>query len=215
MNIAVSRVSIKGRRLNFKSLVAMIRNSIFFISFFLIVLYLNFCFVAYSPIWYKLNCNCIAKCRDLGETKTNKFYNELTAYFLHKGTLEWQWSTKEKKHLDEVRKIFDFLFFIFCILLFFFVITFSFSKLKKYSRINIFLSLFFLLLIPVFDCFWSHIFHLLLFRNDYWINNILDVSYYILPISFFISSLTFISLSSAIINLLIYILTKRAKKSNC
>jgi len=176
---------------------------IFFLFFSLIflTLYIPLSFTIYSNSWYNFNSN---PQNVLSKNDLNNATSNLINYFEHKENLNILWNEKEKKHMSDVRQIFDFLFIIFILNLINLFIFFKKKLIKKFVKINILVISSFILLLPIFQFFWNNIFHLIMFNNNFWIINPNDISYYLFPLSFFYNSTIFIILISIILNLVVY-----------
>ena len=167
-------------------------------------------FTTYSSSWYKLVCNFHNRCEKYGINNSYKKIDELTNYFIHNGVLLDKWSSKEKLHLEEVRGIFDKMFLIGIFTIIFLVVNRKdFYNLNKFSKVNILIICCFFLIIPFFGKFWRDVFHPLIFDNNLWLNNRLDVSFYIMPRKFFKITVGFIFSFCLITNLLIYLYTRK------
>lgn len=70
-------------------------------SLLYLTLYVPTAFMAYSPLWYNLNCMIHPGCKYIGNARASKYIDELTGFFLHLGELASGWTTKEKIHLGE------------------------------------------------------------------------------------------------------------------
>ncbi len=186
---------------------------LFLISFLYICLYLPLAFTIYTPHWYDINVdNQRMENANLDKELINGQINDIVGFFLHKNSLNGLWSDKEILHLYDVRHIYDFLFAFFLIFAILFVLTFNIDKIKKYSLVNILFSFSLLSILPFFVYFWDKIFHLLMFRNSYWIIDYDSMFYYMFPYSFFSNSLIFIIIISIFINLIIYLCFSFIKK---
>ncbi|MGH7885047.1 MAG: DUF1461 domain-containing protein [Thermodesulfobacteriota bacterium] len=173
---------------------------LFFVSFLYITFFVPMSFSIYNPGWFKFVCNFHDRCEKRGLEESHKAIDQLTGYFFHQNELDLKWTKKEKLHLKEVRVMFDKLVKTFLVMLLIFFITFNLKRLKRFSLINFFIILSFLVVIPFFKTFWRDIFHPLLFNNKLWLNNRFDFSYWIMPRKFFQITVGFIIISSALIN---------------
>ncbi len=142
--------------------------------------------VLYFPFWYEINCNWHGRCEQFGNEKATDRIHELVAYMSHVGELSGSdWTLKEKWHLEEVRRIFDCLFFAGIVAGGLLILLFNTKTIRWASIGNIVLLLCFCGILPFFGFFWRDIFHEWLFDNAFWKNNPHDVSYYIMPRVFF------------------------------
>ncbi|MCA9496230.1 MAG: DUF1461 domain-containing protein, partial [Nanoarchaeota archaeon] len=184
---------------NIKIICEKMNKFVFFISLFFILLYIPFSFTVYSHSYHKYNF--------LNQDISSEIKNEdilvadknLINYFLHKEKLNEMWNINEKKHMEDVRNIYDCLLILFFIFL---IISFFYSKLslkyinkkflEKCLKINILITISLLFIIPFFSYFWNNIFHKIMFNNKFWIYKNGDMSYYLFPNEFFLNSLIFI-----------------------
>lgn len=182
---------------------------LFFISFLYVTFFLPISFSTYNPNYFKFMCNFHERCERKGIEKTHSAIDQLTGYFLHQNNLDTRWTKKEKLHLKEVRVMFDQLVKTFLIMFLIMILTFNLKRLKKFSLINFFLIISLLLVLPFFKTFWRDIFHPLLFDNNLWINNRFDFSYWIMPRKFFQITVAFVITTSAMINLVLFLASKK------
>ena len=166
-------------------------------------------FTIYSPIWYNSNYKNQEITKDINLEQRDNATNNLISFFAYNKELNSLWNEKEKIHMSEVREIYLLLeiFTLIAILLLFF--TFDKSLLTSYSKINIVIISFLLVLIPFFSFLFNSIFHSLLFNNTFWIITPDDISYYLFPNSFFKNSFLFIIFVSIIENVAIFIFSKK------
>jgi uncharacterized membrane protein len=190
-----------------------LRKYVFAFSVLYLTLYLPIASMTYLPGWYTLNCRFHQGCQYVGIKKAHGFIKELTDYFLHRGDLKTSWSTKEKIHLEEVRRLLDRLFIA---ALLFLLITFVLYDRRALSLIGLYnLCIVFSLTVVLvfFKTFWVNVFHSLLFSNDYWKNIPSDKSFYIMPREFFRNSMMAMICVSSLLNALVYFLFRQKKKS--
>ncbi len=196
----------------------------FIISFSIlyISLYLPVAWMAYFVPWYTYNTTAQISSYLGAETVTVAHYN-LTNFFRHADSLhEDFWSKKEILHMYDVRMIYDCAFFIFvaCIAIILCLTFWSnhtdpqaqrggIRSINRSARYNLFLIPLFFLLIPVFPSFWAHIFHDVLFTNDLWLMLPSDLSYHLFPLSFFVNSLLLLIVTAFLINIAIFVVTRR------
>ena len=164
----------------------LLKHTLLFLSLLYITIYLPLAAVIYTPYWYKANCSWHPRCEHFGKIRAARHIKELTGYLRHSGELESPaWTNKERRHLAEVRQIFDRLFFIALAAAGLLTSFFDRGALKTAALANIGLMLVLCAVLPFFTVFWRDIFHGWLFDNTYWKNNPADVSYYIMPRVFF------------------------------
>jgi len=175
-----------------------------FFSLIFISLYIPFFFSAYSNFWYEFNFENQNTYQKIGLEKATNASNNLVEFFLHKQELNSLWNEKEKIHMKDVRNIYDFLFVVFILNIIFLIRLFNKKKVKEYAKKNIIIITCLTLLIPMFNFFWTKIFHSVLFSNNYWILTPNDISYYLFPIDFFINSLILIIAIGVFFNLIFY-----------
>lgn len=193
----------------------------------LLLLFWLFClplaFAIYSPVLYQANCHWNERCERLGEQVVLQRTNELNQFFLHQqASLPDAWTTKETRHLQEVRTIYDGVFLVFVLVSFVFLVDYLLLKAKShadyehYARHALFISLGLLLaallISPFFNSFWLNVFHPLLFDNDLWRTNSRDVSWYLMPKAFFLRVIVFICASTVLLNLLVWWVFKKLKR---
>lgn len=188
-----------------------LKSVLLFLSLFYITFYLPMIFIIYFPTWFKVNCNWHNRCDYIGRDVSYNGIGELNSYFLHSGELKTRWTHKEKIHLAEVRGMFDNMFFISIISLAVLVALYDRKTLSKIALINSFLILSLLIVLPFFTTFWREIFHPLLFDNNLWINNLNDLSFYIMPRQFFKYTVALLVISCFIINMLIWSFLREKK----
>lgn len=186
---------------------------LFFISFLYVTFFLPVSFTTYNPGWFKFVCNFHDRCERIGIENAHSGISELTGYFMHRNGLDDpKWTLKESLHLEEVRQMFDLVVKIFLVMFLVFLLTFSKKRLRYFSIVNFFIVISLLAVLPFFKTFWREIFHPLLFDNNLWINNRFDLSYWIMPRKFFMITVGFIVLSSAILNLMTYLVCRNFEK---
>ena len=147
-----------------------IRKYAFLSSVFYLIFYISISVTIYSLLWYDINFQSqnLYEVLERGYVEQNKI--NMIDFFLYKSDLNDNWLYEEKVHLNDVRNIYAVLFILG--LISFFIIGFFWDKkyIKvKYFIINIFILLSLLLILPFFRFFWDEIFHLIMFRNNYWI----------------------------------------------
>ncbi len=193
-----------------------LRSALFGVAYLYLVLYIPIAFMAYCSSWYRFNCSFHTRCQLIGYSNTSKYINELTAFLRHSNDLPGHWSEKEKKHLSEVRDIFDFLTvsaLIFEIILIFILIKYATNlKFSYFTAANQVIIVSMTAIIPFFYTFWADIFHPLLFDNDLWIITYTDRSYYIMPGIFFKNSFICLIMASTVLNGSVYFLRRALKK---
>lgn len=185
----------------------------------LLLLFWLFClplaFAIYSPVLYQANCHWNERCERLGEQGVPQRISELNQFFMHQSeSLPDVWTSKETRHLREVRAIYDGVFLVFVLISFVFLLDYLLAKngcknYDNYARHALFISLGLLLaallMSPFFNSFWLKVFHPLLFDNDLWRTNSRDVSWYLMPKAFFLRVIVFICLSTVLLNLLAWL----------
>lgn len=156
-------------------------------SLFLISIYLPLFFFVYFPAWHLNQLQENKRIPIIGEKKAKEAVSELYRFFRHENDLTLtEWSEKEKRHLREVRGIFDLLALLFFLSLLFLIGAKKRIPLEKICLWNGLVLLVLGIVLSVhFVFFWKNIFHPLLFKNDLWKNTPLDLSYYLMPRSFF------------------------------
>jgi len=188
-----------------------IKRSLFFLMFLYITLYIPMSIMIYSNSFYYLNYPTRIE-NNLNQTQIEMITKDMTNLFLHKTNSlnhEFGWSNNEIKHFNEVRDIYDILFILALISWFGFFYLFNKKELIKNTKINIIISLLFILIIPFFVYFWNNILHPLLFSNNLWISQPNSLMGFLFPYSFFENSLIFLIVFSTIINLSFYLLFRK------
>ncbi len=178
-----------------------LQNGLLAITLLYLSIYLPIAGVLYSPLWYDANCHWHDRCHRFGEQKAADRIDELTAYMRHMGDLSSSdWTIKETWHLEEVRRIFDALFFTGLAAAGVLIFLFNAKTLSRAGLANIGILLCLCAILPFFGYFWRDVFHEWLFDNTYWKNNPRDVSYYIMPRVFFKHTMMLVIGVSAFIN---------------
>ena len=193
---------------------AKIKGILLYISLFYLTVYIPLGLMIYFPQWYELNCNWHNRCKILGYDRSLKAIGELTDFFRHRGKLATRWTMKEKLHLAEVRGMFDKMFFgalVSVALLFW---TFDRKRVPRYAFANGLIILSLILILPFFTRFWVEVFHPLLFDNDLWKNNPLDVSWYIMPRQFFKYSTVFLVAVCFLINFALWLVFRGRRRGS-
>lgn len=190
------------------------RSLLFTVSSLIISLCIPLFFMVYLTPWYTFNTS-VETTKYLGSDTIEAAHKNLAKFFFHTEELSpTLWSSSEIIHMDDVRTIYDQTLVIFILALITTTILWTKQRVKKSLKVNIFLPLTLLLLLPFFSYFWSNIFHQILFTNDFWITSPSDLSYHLFPLSFFIKSLIGITVSASVINLLLYVLCSAHKKTS-
>lgn len=189
-----------------------LKGTVLFISLFYLTFYIPMSLTFYSPEWMKLNCEWHERCKAIGYDTAYGGIEELASYFRHQGELESFRTAKEKAHLKEVRGIFDRMLIVGAIALILLVLTYDRKKISRFALINAAIILSLLLVLPFFATFWRDIFHPLLFKNNLWINNRYDLSFYIMPRQFFKYTIALIVLLSAAVNAVLWLVLRRSAK---
>ncbi|SFD92051.1 Protein of unknown function [Thiohalospira halophila DSM 15071] len=172
-------------------LIDAVRGPLTAVSLLVLSLYLPLAAMIYTPQWYTFQCDWIEKCRTAEHFEPRAAAEELTTFFRHDGKLEEQpWSDKEKRHLTEVRGIWDGL--AVTALIFAMVLVFLF-RIRVAGRAALINAVVLVVLaagvLPFFKTFWVDFLHPLVFDNDLWSNSREDLSWYFLPKPFFRSSI--------------------------
>lgn len=189
-----------------------IKNTLFAVSLFYLIIYTPIVFMTYFPHWYLFNCKLHNYCDRLGYSNAVKYIDELTNFFLHRNDLSTDWTVKEKLHLAEVRDILDFLAIAAILGIILLIVFYNRTKISTFALVNLMIILSLLLLLPFFWTFWVKYFHHILFDNYLWKNNYLDRSYYIMPNIFFKHSFIFLVALSSLLNGLLWFSFRRYSK---
>lgn len=189
-----------------------LKGTVLFISLFYLTFYIPMSMTFYAPVWMKLNCEWHERCAVIGYDNAYRGIEELASYFRHQGELGSFRTAKEKAHLKEVRGIFDRMLTGGVTALILLVLTFDRKKASRYALINAAVILSLLLVLPFFATFWRDIFHPLLFKNNLWINNRYDLSFYIMPRQFFKYTIALLVLLSVTVNAVLWLVLRRSAK---
>lgn len=182
-----------------------LKGVILFISLLYLTFYIPMSLTFYLPYWMKVNCGWHGRCKIIGYDNAYTGIDELTAYFRHQGELAYSWTRKEKLHLEEVRGIFDEMFVAGLAALVLLLLTFDRNRVSRYALINAVFILCLLIVLPFFGAFWRDVFHPLLFRNNLWMNNRYDLSFYIMPRRFFMFTVALLIIVSVSVNMAIWL----------
>ena len=168
----------------------------------------------YAPQWMKLNCEWHERCGVIGYDTAYTGIDELASFFRHRGELDSFRTAKEKAHLKEVRGIFDRMLIGAVIALILLVLTYDRKKVSRNALINAAIILSLLLVLPFFTTFWRDVFHPLLFKNNLWMNNRYDLSFYIMPRQFFKYTIALIVTLSVTVNIVLWLVLRKSAKKN-
>lgn len=195
--------------MNYKKL----KKIIFFISTLYLILYIPITIIVYSNNFYLNNYDE----KVINNKNIINITKDITNFFLHKKNnldSKFGWNQNENTHFLDVRKIYDILFILSIISIFNFIYFFKKKELIKNSKINFFIIISLLLLLPIFKFFWDKIFHTILFSNNFWISQQNSLMDYLFNINYFKNGLIFLITTSSIINLIIYLILKYKKNYN-
>ncbi len=181
------------------------KNIVLFISLLYLTFYIPMSLTFYIPYWMRVNCGWHGRCKLIGYENAYRGIDELTLYFRHQGELVNLWTEKEKLHLKEVRGIFDDMFITGLTALVLLPVTFDRRRGSRFALINATVILCLLIILPFFGTFWREVFHTLLFKNNLWINNRYDLSFYIMPRRFFMFTAGLLIIVSVSINIAIWL----------
>jgi len=186
-----------------------IKGIILFVSLFYLTFYVPMSLTFYAPQWMKLNCNWHERCKIIGYDNAYRGIDELASYFRHRGGLESFWTVKEKLHLKEVRGMFDKMLIGGTFALVLLILTYDRKRVPRYALINTAIILSLLLVLPFFTTFWRDIFHPLLFKNNLWMNNRYDLSFYIMPRQFFKYTIALLVAISVSVNIVLWLALRK------
>jgi len=185
-----------------------------FLSLFYLTFYVPMSLTFYAPEWMKLNCDWHDRCAIIGYDNAYTGIEELASFFRHRAELNHFYTNKEKTHLREVRGMFDKMFVIGIAAIVLIAATYDRKRIGRFALVNAAILLSLILVLPFFTTFWRDIFHPLLFKNNLWINNRYDLSFYIMPRQFFKYTVALLVALSVSLNIIIWLLfRKSAKKS--
>lgn len=189
-----------------------LKGPLLFVSLFYLTFYIPMTLTFYAPQWMKLNCRWHARCDAIGYDNAYRGIEELSSYFRHGGGLDSFWTEKEKTHLKEVRGIFDRMLVGGVAALALLILTYDRKRVSRYALINAAIILSLLLVLPFFTTFWRDIFHPLIFKNNLWINNRYDLSFYIMPRQFFKYTVALLVLLSVTANAILWLVSRNRAK---
>jgi uncharacterized protein DUF1461 len=190
-----------------------LKGVILFLSLFYLTFYIPMSLTFYAPWWMKLNCNWHNRCAIIGYDNAYTGIEELAAFFRHQGGLDHFYTAKEKTHLREVRGMFDKMLIIGVAALVLLALTYDRKRIGRFAIINAAIILSLLLVLPFFTTFWRDVFHPLLFKNNLWINNRYDLSFYIMPRQFFKYTVALLVVLSVSLNVIIRLLFRKSAKN--
>ncbi|MEW6144829.1 MAG: DUF1461 domain-containing protein [Thermodesulfobacteriota bacterium] len=195
-----------------KTAIDRVKGLLLFVSLFYLTFYIPMALTFYFPQWMKLNCEWHERCGIIGYDNAYRGMEELSAFFRHHGGLDHFYTTKEKTHLTEVRGMFDKMLIIGIAAVVLLALTYDRKKIGRFALINAAIILSLLIVLPFFTTFWRDVFHPLLFRNNLWINNRYDLSFYIMPRQFFKYTVALIVLVSVAVNAAIWLSLRKGSK---
>ena len=188
-----------------KNFLYSVKGLVLFISLFYLTFYVPMSLTFYSSAWMKLNCRWHDRCEMIGVDNAYRGMDELAAYFRHQGELDSFRTKKEKLHLEEVRGMFDKMFVAAIAAAVLLALTFDRRRASLYALINIAIILSLLFVLPFFGTFWKDVFHPLLFKNNLWMNNRFDLSFYLMPRDFFKYTVALLIFSTAALNAFVWL----------
>jgi hypothetical protein len=188
---------------------AVLRQALAAVSLLLLTIYPYLALQVYTPAWYSLGCQYHLGCAVLGEARTAQGITEITRFWRHQGELGTLWSSKEKQHLREVRRIYDTLLVVCLLALAVLALTYERRSLPRLALINALVLLPSIAIFPFFKTFWVEVFHPLLFDNDLWDNTPADLSYFLMPRRFFLVSAATLVACVLLTNLVVWLGLRR------
>jgi len=189
-----------------------LKGILLFLSLLYLTFYIPMSLTFYAPGWMKLNCNWHDRCGIIGYDNAYTGIEELASFFRHQGELDNFHTKKEKTHLREVRGIFDRMLIAGITALILLALTYDRKRIGRFAIINAAIILSLLLVLPFFTAFWKDVFHPLLFKNNLWINNRYDLSFYIMPRQFFKYTVALLVVLSVTLNIVIWLLCRKSAK---
>lgn len=181
-------------------------------ALFVVTLYPALALQIYSEVWYELGCEVHGRCAQKPPDLIDQAITELTAFWRHQGELGSIWRQKEHLHLQEVRPMFDAIFWAFVVSVFLLAWLASPERIRRAARANVVIVLLPLLVLPFFKVFWTEIFHPLLFDNAHWRNSRAEISWYLMPKPLFMLSIAGLSLWGTATNLLLWLWAERLQR---
>ncbi|GAA5214727.1 DUF1461 domain-containing protein [Corallincola platygyrae] len=181
------------------------RTALLAVALFYATFYPALASVIYTPNSYHTACNFHGRCKARSPAWLESRITELVEFWRHdRQKLGRKWTNKEKRHLLEVRGIYDRMVWGFPVALLLLLAFANKDCTRKAAKFNTLFVVSLLLVIPVFNTFWKEVFHPLIFDNLMWKNNRADSSWYFMPKTFFrISTIYIISVTTAA-NLIIW-----------
>ena len=158
----------------------------------------------YTESWYKIGCAWHGRCQQLGEARADRAIAELARFWRHQGDLSRIWTAKERRHLADVRPMFDAFSGVFVGSLVVCWMLFSRERLRRAALVNAVAVLLPLIVLPFFKYFWVEIFHPVLFDDLNWQNTRSDLSWYLMPKPLFALSLGVLVTWTCVVNLAAY-----------
>ena len=180
-------------------------------SLLFLSLYLPLAGMIYLPFWYQLNCHWHGRCERLGEQRTERSITNLTAFFSPREAFHERWSEKEKAHLGEVRDIYDALALLALLAALALALSFDRARIARPALINVCVIAALLLVLPVFEYFWRHVFHGALFDNELWKTNRRDITWYLTPRTLFRNAVMALVGAGMAINLAVWWLARERR----
>ncbi|MEA3411352.1 MAG: DUF1461 domain-containing protein [Pseudomonadota bacterium] len=180
-----------------------------FASLLYLTIWLPLAAVIYLPFWYHASCAWNGRCAVVGEGVVSAGVAELTAYFRHQGELVTRWSAKEKKHLTEVREIYDRMFFAAIVAIIVLVVTADCRAMRRYGLFNTAIVVSLVVVLPFFKTFWMDVFHPLLFDNELWRTNPSDLTWYLTPRTYFKYTIILLIALTVLLNGLVALACRR------
>lgn len=190
------------------------KNSLFSLLLLFWLFCLPLALVIYTPASYQLNCHWNERCAKIDDPE--RAISDITGFFRHQQALATPWSSKEQRHLAEVRGIYDGVFTLFALVTLLFALDLWCCRrtpsqgARRYRRyallsLNITAGILFamLLITPFFNFFWMEVFHPLVFSNELWRTTPQDVSWYLMPKAFFLRIILFLLVTTILLNLLL------------
>lgn len=183
------------------------RAQLILICIILQIVFISFFLHTYLPYNYHLQYTIHDVYDEISSKTASNATTNLISYFFHVKQLDPQLFTqKEIKHFEDVRVLYDGLFILTLMSIFFLIklkpkkeqIIKALEKARYYVLAP-------LVILPIFSYFWNSLFHTILFNNSYWITKPGELSYYLFPIEFFSYTLiSIIILSEIIIYITLY-----------
>ncbi|MEM7293132.1 MAG: DUF1461 domain-containing protein [Pseudomonadota bacterium] len=187
-----------------------LRSLFFALQVLIVSLALPLAATVLTPSWYLQNCEWHGRCAEITGDTAEQHIGNLRDYFLQRDDLRGFWSDKERRHLAEVRVIYQHITLVSALALVAVALCLYWQpNWVRKATVVAFVILVVLALggLSAFGFFWRDVLHPLLFDNRDWLTNPRDMTWYITPRVFFRNSMIVIVSGAALIMGLVYALS--------